>query len=144
MNLHGGLEDSGFHPQTGSTGSLHKVFIKFRCGFGTRSTIEAGTTPLSAIAVQGELGDNQQLGSDVTRAEVHLAGVVVENPETGDFVHQPVRILIRVFPFDSQQDQKSAGNGTGNFAVGLDPRTGDSLQDRFHRIQYATGGSSDI
>src|SRR5258708_38986821 len=81
VNLHGGLENSGFHPQSGCTGLLHEVFIEFRCGFGTRSPVEAWTAPFPAIAVESELRDNQQLGSDVTRAEVHLAGVVVENPE---------------------------------------------------------------
>src|SRR5579864_5993020 len=68
---------------------------------------EAGAAPPARVCIQCELRDDQRLAADVEQRAVHLALVVLEDTQVGDFVAEGFDLGLAVVMTDAEQDEKS-------------------------------------
>ena len=71
---------------------------------------EAGAPPAPAIGVEGELGDDQQLGADLEGRVLEAPLGVTEDAEPRDLLRKPGRLGGRVLLSDSKQDDEAGTN----------------------------------
>jgi len=65
---------------------LHEVVVKLAGVFGASSGVEGWALAAAHVAKESELRDREYGASYIRKAEVHLAGDVFEDPETGETV----------------------------------------------------------
>lgn len=68
---------------------------------------ETGTPTLASVAVEGELRDHQHAATHIGQGQVHLAGIIFEDPQVGDLTRQDERLFLSIAVRHSQQHQKS-------------------------------------
>ncbi len=89
-----------FHPLT--AGDVERVGALRRLCLGkARTVLPPGVTQ------QGELADEQHSAVNILDAAVHLAFIIRENAQLGDFIAQILRVLFRVPHFHAQQDHQA-------------------------------------
>ncbi len=75
-------------------------FLRPAGGFGP---VEAGSPALRDVTVEGELGNHQDAASDVLHGAVHVALLVLKDPQVGNFVQQFVQIIVGISLFDPEE-----------------------------------------
>src|SRR6185295_9984551 len=98
----------------------------------TGRRLESGAPPARCVGVERELGYHQRLSPDVPDRSVHLPFVVLEDPELGAPLGQPLRSVRRIPRLHSEKDQKARPDARHFLAVGSDRRPGDPLEERPH------------
>ena len=96
---------------TGRTKSLAEVVEEARGIFGRGCSDEAGTLPLSCVCEEGELRDGEDGPSDVPDAAVHLPLVVGQDPQSCNFLGQPVCFGFAISLRDADQQQEARAYG---------------------------------
>jgi hypothetical protein len=94
--------------------------------------VEAGTAALAAVAVQGEIADQQDRPAHVLHAAVHLAGLVGEDTQIHNLVRHESGVVFAVTFADAQKDQQSLANLTHRLIVDFDLRLQHSLTYHSH------------
>ena len=80
--------------------ALKKVMVKpFRFGW-RRGLRKGGPISFLAIAVKGELRDNEYLALDIDQRTVHLSLRVCKDAESCDFIGQVMRLVLIVLSAD--------------------------------------------
>ena len=97
-----------------------ELFVQGIAQFGTGGVGEAGAAALAAVAVEGELADNQDLAADGVQTAVHLAVLVFKDPQAQGLLGQVTAFLLGVVGAHAQQDQKTGADGAVDFAVNGD------------------------
>ena len=94
-----------------------EFFVQFVAQFRTGSVGKAGAAALAAVAVKGELADNQHFTLDSFQSQVHLAVFILENTQTQGFFSQIAAFLFGIVGADTQQDQKSLADFSNHLAI---------------------------
>jgi hypothetical protein len=113
LDLHVGPEHPGLHrnPQRGQRGG---ELLDLPVRHLRRRGLDPRWTPASAgVAVQRELRHDDRLALDVGDRPVHLAVLVLEDPEMLDLLCQLPGLVLAVVDADRDQDQEAA-SGRGN------------------------------
>ncbi len=97
---------------------------------------EVRPAPLAAVAEQGKLADQEDAAGDILHTAIHLADVVGENPQIGNFVGDIGRIRRTIVGPDSQKDQQSLLDLPGDSAIDGDRGLFDTLYDGSHKISF--------
>jgi hypothetical protein len=92
---------------------------------------EGGAVALAGLAVEGELGDDEDLAVRAQRL-VHLAVGVLEDPQRGDLVGQPVAVGLGVVVGHAQEHQQARADRGHDLAVDRHRRGGDPLDKGAH------------
>ena len=99
------------------TAQLHKFFVQRDGHLRSGSGQKVGAAALFAVAVQGELGYDQQLPLHLVKTPVHLAVFVLENAKACQLVRQLDGLGLGILMGDPQQDQKALPDLAMHFSV---------------------------
>ena len=95
---------------------------------GGSGVVEAGSASLAAIAIKGELGDDEKTSSSIEDAAIHFPGVIVEDPQVEDFRGEEFGVGCGVELRDAEQHEKSGIDLAHDSSIDRDARFGDALQ----------------
>jgi hypothetical protein len=97
--------------------------------FGRGRSDEAGTLSLASVGEEGELGNGEDGPSDVPDAAVHLPLVVGHDPQSCDFLGQPLCFGFAVSLRDADQQQEARAYGGDLVSRDRDGGFLDALED---------------
>ena len=86
---------------------LHELFIQRDGHLGPGGSQEFRAAALLAVAVQRELGDDEQLALHLVQTAVHLAVLVLKNAKPGELVRQLDGLRLGVLVGHAQQDEEA-------------------------------------
>ena len=108
LHFHHGPEGAGFARTATRLAEPLAEVIKERLGHLRWSgSDEARAFALAGIGEERELGDGEDLTSDLSHAQVHLPGFVAYNPQTRDLVGEPVGLGLPVALSDPDEQQEA-------------------------------------
>ena len=132
FDLHVGPKLPGCDGNALSLDGMDERFIE-RNSDGRRSGIdETGAAAFTAIAVEGELADDQDAAAGFGDIEVHFAVGVAKDSEARDLVGQPVGAIGRVVMRHAEQDEQPPADLADDVAFDADAGFGDSLNEGTH------------
>ena len=121
MNIDSTLRNEFGKTQIQSFGQLG------RSGIGER-----GASPLSAIAQQSELADNQGGSTDIDQRAVHFLLIVLEDSQFHGFMGQPSGILVRVVMSNANQNEYAMVDFSYDLAADRNTSGSDPLKHDSH------------
>ena len=89
---------------------LQELFVKGIAQLGTGSADKVGTAALAAVAVEGELADDQHFTAYICKAQIHFIIFVGEDPQTQGLLSQVLAFTLRILGANAQEDQKTTAN----------------------------------
>ena len=91
---------------------------------------EAGAVAaFHAVRGKRELADRQHRAIHGGQREVHLAAIVLENPQCRGLGGQPFRMRLRIARHGADEHEKATTDGPGDPAIDRDGGLGHSLDD---------------
>jgi hypothetical protein len=117
----------------------HELLVKLLAFFRRGRVNEAGAAAFSAIAVQGELADNEHRALGFNKRAVHLAFVVWEDSQLNNLVRKLRRVVGAVVNSDSQENQKPDADLAGDLAIDDNFGSADALNASTHSLRIAEG-----
>jgi hypothetical protein len=106
-----------------------EVVEEARGFFGWGRFDEAGTFSLARVGEEGELGDGEDGPSEVPDAAVHLSHFVGHDPQSCNFLGQPVCFGFAVSLRDADQQQEARAYGGDPVSCYCDGGFLDALED---------------
>ena len=100
-----------------------------------RRALEGRPPTARGVREKGELGDHQDRAADSGEVEVHLAGLVLEQPQPGDFLRRALGNVGIVAASHADQRQETRSDPRQLLAVDFDRRPLDALQDDAQEIR---------
>ena len=134
FHQHLGAELAGFGVDALFPAQGHELFIQGDGHLGPGGGQKVRAAALAAVAVQGELGYHQDFTVDGFQAPVHLAVLVLEDPQSRQFVRQLHGLGLGVVMGDAQQDQEAGADAADGFAV-------HGYGGAFHAGQHCSHGN---
>ena len=127
VDLHLGLENTGFYPHTCTPEPVYKIGVEQVGLFGFGS-VGIGRAPSSPdVSIKRELGNHEDSAVIVDEGEIHLSIVVRENTEIDDLVGQVIGVACRIVITYGEEDCEAGFDFADDPAIDLDPGFGDSL-----------------
>jgi hypothetical protein len=83
--------------------------------FRPGSPDERGPVAFAGGGMERKLTYHQQSSARLLQVEIHFSCIITENAHRTDFGRQPRYIFHRVVVFGTQQHEKAAANGSGDF-----------------------------
>lgn len=125
-------EAAGSHFDAGAPHRVYEDFIQplgqlRRCGGG-----KTGASAAAAISQQCELAHDEHRAAHLAQRQVHFAGFVFENAQSGDLLGQPAGVRLAIFTGHAQKYQKTTLNPADDLARHVDVRLQDSLNAGSH------------
>ena len=131
-NLHVCLKDPLFDRNTEGSSMFAERKIEFLGLIWRCSVIKTGPPTALAIAVEGELADDQQLALDIDDRPVHLPLIVSESSQMDTLLCEPFRSF-QVIPLSNAKQNEPAGSDPSDYPIiDFDASFGHSLQQRPH------------
>jgi len=131
-NVHHGLKNAGLDCDCALPAEVDELVVQLARQLGRCRLVPGGAAAFAAVAVQGELGDDQQLAADIDERTVHHPVRIIEDAQMQDLFHHPGKILVGVAAVDAQEDDQPFGDGAGDLPVDLDLGPADTLDDGSH------------
>lgn len=135
-NVHLGLKSACGHFKTEVFDFLHKIEIELLCLFGWRGLAKGGSPPSGAVAVKGELGDDQNFPVHVFERAVHLSRLIFKDSELGHLFYQLISVSFGVFFGDAEEETKSRSGFPYRLSFNRYPAFSNPLQENFHLKVY--------
>jgi len=123
------LKNTSLHTVARQPAFFHEVLIESASLLSRRGEVEAGTASLAAIAIERELRNNEQRGSHINKAAVHLTGIIGKDAQVRDLVHQIIGVRLTVSLGNSQQDHQAGVDSAGGRSVYFYSGVGDPLYE---------------
>ncbi len=98
-----------------------------------RRADEARPIALAHVGAQGELADHEHAAAHVQDRAVHLAGVVLEDPQVRDLAGEEGGFALAVAVLDAEQHEEAAADRSDHPVADGDARLAHPLHQRFHR-----------
>src|SRR3989338_3392338 len=133
-HIHHGTELPRFHLYVLAAQLLNKTTIKLFPLLGFGRPVKRRAAALAAIAVQRELGNNEDLRADLGQRQVHFPVRILEYPYLRDLLRQINGILLGVALAYTDEDQHAAADPADHLPIDPDLRLTDPLHDDFHEI----------
>lgn len=124
---HISLKKSGFNAQTGAPRDGDKMFVQGQGLFGGSGIVEAGPAAFTAIAIKGELRDDEKIASGIEEAAIHLALSVFENTQIQDLLSDEFGVGVSIEFRDTEKHEKSPPYFACDGIIYNDARFGDAL-----------------
>jgi hypothetical protein len=110
----------------------HENFVQ-AFGFGRLGGgDETRAAAFAAIAQQGELANDQQFTAGIAQANVHLAGIVFEDPQLDNLLGQLPGVVVGIFLSHAQQYDQTTANRASRFVLDGHRSLGYALNDGTH------------
>lgn len=133
-DVHVGGEGAGLDGEVEGAEEVGGGFVEFAGEVGRRGGGEAWSSAFAAVAVEGELADEQDVSVGVEEGEVHFAVGVGEDAEVGDFFGDPFGVFGGVLFSDGEVDEQAGADPADGFVVDGDGGVGDALNDGSHWV----------
>ena len=127
-----GGEDAGFYGEAQGLEELGGFFVEVLGEVGWGGGVEAWASAFAAVAVEGELGDEQDVAVGFEEGEVHFALVVGEDAEVGDFFGEVLGVGVGVGFGDGEVDEQALVDLACGLVVDVDAGVGDALDYGAH------------
>ena len=98
--------------------------------------VESGAAAFSAVAVQGEIADEQDFAADIKQAPIHLSGFVGEDTQVHELFSYKFGILDSIIFTDTEIDQETFVDSADCLAVNFNLCLQNSLYDDSHICPY--------
>ncbi len=139
-DVHAGGEDAGLDGYALLADQLDDVFVEL-CGvIGQGGGIEAGSASFAAIAVEGELTDEQDLPGGIGDAEIHFVVFVGENAEVYQFFSYELGVGLGIVLSHAEINQQARGDLPDDFFINLNPSVFNPLYHCAHNLFPVPGG----
>jgi hypothetical protein len=109
---------------------------------GCRGRHVGGPATLRGVAVQGELADHEDPGTEVGRRAVHPSLVVVEAPQVPQLVGQSACLLLVVIVGRPDQDEQARPDAARLLGAAVDAGGHERLVDPLHHRSHAPSSPS--
>ena len=130
-----GGEDTGFTPDALLTDKFGGKLIKPSRKIGWGGLIETRATAFAAVAMQGELADQQDRAVNIIDAEIHLTVFIGKNTQVDDLVGHKLNVGFGVIMGNTQKNQQTSRNLTGDLTFDFNLGAFNSLNDCSHCIK---------
>lgn len=132
LDFHVLLKASGCDIDCHATQFCNESPIELIGLLGASGPDEAGTSPFRAVSQKSELADDEDSAADLLDREIHLAVMVLEDAESGDFLRKGDAVGVGVIDFDSEKHEQAGGDFAGDFLGDGDLGSGDTLNNCSH------------
>ena len=75
---------------------------------------------MARVPPEGELADDKELALGIHKGTVHAAFFIIKDTETGNLLHNVVKVFIRVPSFNAQKDKKTLLDLADGFLIDTD------------------------
>lgn len=131
-DVHVGAELAGGDFDAELAGFFDKLVDHFCRGGGFHGADETGAASFSGVAVECELGDDEESSLNVEEGEVHLVVLVGEDAQVDGFFEDVLQIGGGIALPYSEQDEESCSDLADGLVVDHDRGMGDALKDGAH------------
>jgi hypothetical protein len=131
-DLHRSLEDPGFHWYLRSPRNFDKVVVQIAGLAGRRCLVETGSAAFSAIAIECELGYDQQRTGRFPNVAIHLAGIIREDAQAKNLIQKIVRVGLAIWSRNTKKYYQSRTYRSTGTAIHLYAGFCHSLNDGSH------------
>lgn len=133
VDVHHGAEAAGF--DAGATGAEpgDEFFVEGLGDLGRCSLVEGGAPALTAVAVEGELGDDEERAADIRDGEIHLAVGVLEYAERKNLVGEVIGVGGGIVLARAEENENPLSYTADGFAANFNFRF-------FYTLDYSAHG----
>ena len=121
-----GLKNSGFDADA-AAGYGDEVFVQGAGLFGGRGVVETGAASFAAIAIEGELRDDQHRAAGIEQAAVHFAVFILEDAKVQDLLCDEFGVSFGIEFRHAQQDEEAGADFADDGPIDKDTRFGYAL-----------------
>jgi len=111
---------------------LDELLVERDREVGLGGVVERRACAFLRAGEEGELADDEEAAADVGHGTVHLAGVVLEDAQTNEFLGEPLAVGLGVGGMDAEEHEQPGADGAGCFTSDGDGGGGDALDDGAH------------
>jgi hypothetical protein len=123
---------SSHHGRAKPAGRFHQLLDQRLGDLGGRRFSVARATTLATVAEQGELRDHREPATRIEQRAVHLAGLVLEDPQMDQLLGQLRGIRRAVFDRHADQRKQARAHLGNPLALHLDRTARHTLRDGPH------------
>jgi hypothetical protein len=137
-NLHICLKDSLFYRNSERSGMFAERNIEFFSLIRRGSIVETWPSAMLAIAVEGELADDQELALYIDDRPVHLPLIVCESSQMDTLLCEPFRSFEGITFSNAKQNEPAGSDLSDHPIIDFDASMGHSLKQSPH-LNGSTG-----
>jgi hypothetical protein len=134
LNYHMRLEDTGFNPNAESAQASNEFFIKSIGVLRWRGLDVRRPAAAARVSIQRELRDDERGTANLYEGAVHLARIVGEDAQVGDFLRKIQSGFRCIAPTHAEQDQHSRRDFPGYTSLSCDTGLCNTLDDGTQNI----------
>ncbi len=113
---------------------LYETLVQAYRGLGCRGIDEAWAAALADISVQSELAHHQNRAIHVGQGTIHLAGIILEDPEADHLVGHPLNLIGRVTLLESYKQELPETDLANHLSLYYDVRFAYALKHDSHAL----------
>lgn len=121
MYVHHGAEAARLDVCSPGAELRDEFFVEGFGDFGRGGPVERGTPALTAVAVEGELGDDEERAACICDGEVHLAVRVLEYAERQYFLREILCVYFGIVLARAEEDENPLPYPADCIAGDIDP-----------------------